>query len=132
MRFMPVLVLALSLTTPLAAGEYVVRSKITSAVISPDGARITRSADINVPAGKHVIVLADLPEGTGVMNGPQISFDHPGVQIIAYDARPSGLYPVPKVESDAAKEAKAAPSTILSWIRKAQRARFPSTAARLS
>jgi hypothetical protein len=132
MRFMPVLALALSLTTPLTAGEYVVRSKITSAVISPDGARITRSVDINVPAGKHVIVLADLLEGTGVINGPQISFDHPGVQIIAYDARPSGLYPVPKVESDAAKEAKAAPSTILSWIRKAQRARFPSTAARLS
>ncbi|MEJ6502073.1 MAG: hypothetical protein QNL54_11360, partial [Rhodobacterales bacterium] len=62
-------------------------------------------------------------------NYPQCGYQRTGGQ--ACD-RAGGLYPVPKVESDAAKEAKAAPSTILSWIRKAQRARLPSTAARLS
>ncbi|NQW15460.1 MAG: hypothetical protein HQ479_14555, partial [Rhodobacter sp.] len=110
MRFISVTIAALFFATSVTAGEYVVHSKITSAVISPDGARVVRSADINVPAGKHVIVLPDLNADLveTFLTGPQISFDQPGVQIIAYELRMGGLYPQPDKESDAAKAAKAA------------------------
>lgn len=97
--------LTISLTSPALADEFVVRSKIVSAVVNPDGARLTRAAIVTVPAGQHVIVIPDLP--ASIEPGSfQVSFDQPGVRIEAMGLRVPGLYPAVLVESDAERAAK--------------------------
>jgi uncharacterized protein (TIGR02231 family) len=57
-----VLVSTLALmASPALAAELTLPSRIDQVTVFPDGASVTRRFSLDVPAGEHVVVLADLP-----------------------------------------------------------------------
>lgn len=61
MRILPVL-LAFS-PLPLWAEDFVIATPVTRAALYLDGALVTRDSTLSIPAGKHRIILPDLPTG---------------------------------------------------------------------
>ena len=49
--------------TPAFAETYPVEAPVTAATVFPDGATVTRSLDFAVPAGRHTLLIADVPRG---------------------------------------------------------------------
>ncbi|WP_439574422.1 mucoidy inhibitor MuiA family protein [Phreatobacter sp.] len=56
-----VAVLLIAPAGPLAAAEFRLPSRIEAVTVFPDGASITRTIRVELPAGEHVLVLDDLP-----------------------------------------------------------------------
>ena len=54
--------LATTICTPVWAAEFSPPSKIDAVTVFPQGADVVREVAIDVPAGEHAIVLADLPQ----------------------------------------------------------------------
>jgi uncharacterized protein (TIGR02231 family) len=54
--------LATTICTPVWAAEFKLPSKIDAVTVFPQGADVVRDVAIDVPAGEHGIVLADLPQ----------------------------------------------------------------------
>ncbi|MCE8458766.1 DUF4140 domain-containing protein, partial [Rhodovulum sulfidophilum] len=46
------------------ADDILVSSRVEAVTLFPDGAAVTRSADFELPAGTHRLILADLPRTT--------------------------------------------------------------------
>jgi len=57
------LLLGLLVAAPLSADRIPVGSRITDVTVYADRARITRSAEVSIPAGDHLVVLSGLPVG---------------------------------------------------------------------
>jgi len=55
------LFLATTCLVPAFAADFNTTSKIDHVTVYPQGADVTRIADVNVPAGEHRIILSDLP-----------------------------------------------------------------------
>ena len=55
------LFLATSCLVPAFAADFNTTSKIDHVTVYPQGADVTRIAEVNVPAGDHRIILSDLP-----------------------------------------------------------------------
>ncbi|MEM1267693.1 MAG: DUF4139 domain-containing protein [Pseudomonadota bacterium] len=77
---------ALLLAPPAFAADFTPESTLTSATLYPIGATLTRSAAVDLPAGRHRVILDDLPlelapeslrvEGVGTTAFTILSVDH--------------------------------------------------------
>ncbi|RBI77509.1 hypothetical protein DQW77_00440 [Roseovarius sp. TE539] len=54
----------LVMPSTLLADDIALRSAVTSATVYPRGATVTREVPFSMPAGRHALVLTDLPRGT--------------------------------------------------------------------
>ncbi|EAQ03759.1 hypothetical protein OB2597_10966 [Pseudooceanicola batsensis HTCC2597] len=61
MRPFAAALMILALPGPLAAEDFVVSSRVTAATVFPQGATLTRVATVSVPAGRHRILVQDMP-----------------------------------------------------------------------
>jgi len=55
------LFLATTFLVPASAADFAASSHIDHVTVYPQGADVTRIADVALPAGEHRIILADLP-----------------------------------------------------------------------
>lgn len=101
-----IIILALILPAPLAADEFVVTSRVTAVELNPDGRSISRSAEIEVPAGRHQIIIVDMPSYLDMPG--LVSFTGGAASVVAIGSRAPGLYPLPMRETDAERESLAA------------------------
>jgi uncharacterized protein (TIGR02231 family) len=62
---------------PAMADDFVVPSAVASAVVFPVGATLTRAAEFDLPAGRHQIILADMP----VIDPASLRVSAPGVTL---------------------------------------------------
>ncbi len=87
-----------------------VESRVTSAVINPDGATLTRSFDLDLPAGEHVVEIVGLPEDVAIsalFGAAQIDFGFDSVTLhsIGYG---NSYETHPPIQKEAEVQAKAA------------------------
>ncbi|MGI3169462.1 mucoidy inhibitor MuiA family protein [Pseudooceanicola sp. C21-150M6] len=75
MRFSIFSLTLLAVPSALWADDIAVKSQVTAATVFPDGATLTRMADVSVPAGTHQIVLTDMP----VIDPASLRLSLPGV-----------------------------------------------------
>ena len=101
MRFIPMIFAAITLAAPVFADEFVANGKVTAVVLNPDGFQVTYTVNIDVPSGRHVIVVPNMPDFqlSYDLPGLQAVFDGPDVNLISTGLRDAGLYPVPYVET---------------------------------
>ncbi|MDF0603472.1 mucoidy inhibitor MuiA family protein [Psychromarinibacter sp. C21-152] len=86
MRLLSCLLLAAGLACPAAADEFTAPAPVAAATVYPQGALLTRRAELDLPAGRHVVRLpapADLASGAV----PEIATSG-GVEIAALIYRP--------------------------------------------
>ncbi|WP_375174369.1 mucoidy inhibitor MuiA family protein [Pseudooceanicola sp.] len=66
----------LAIPTALWADEFSVPSRVAEATVFPQGATLTRVAEFDLPAGRHQIILADMPRidpGSLRLNAPGLT-----------------------------------------------------------
>ncbi|MFK7876444.1 MAG: mucoidy inhibitor MuiA family protein [Paracoccaceae bacterium] len=98
-------VFALALCPAAAvAGEFLIPSRATQAVIYPSGGQISHDVRLNVPMGRHQIVLPDLPQGVW-LDGLRVSA--PDVTLGAVRFRENYVPPRADQDSVALRDAKA-------------------------
>ncbi len=80
MRFVLPLVAVLMASTAMAE-TFTTQSRVTAVTIYPTEARLTRSAEVSLPAGRHRLVIGGLPYDDEALDTLQIS--HPGLVRVA-------------------------------------------------
>ena len=80
MRFVLPLVASLLASTAMAE-TYTAQSRVSAVTVYPSEARITRTAEVTLPAGRHRLVIGGLPYDPEALETLQIS--HPGLTRVA-------------------------------------------------
>ena len=111
----------LSVPSLLLADDIAVESRVTAATVFPRGATLTRLAQFQVPAGRHQIIVPDMPD----IDPASLRLAAPGLTVGAIRYRDD--FVPPRTESqtaayDAAKAEVEARETALEAARDAQAA----------
>ena len=101
-----VFILCLFVATPLSAEPIFSNSKVTSVVVYPQGAQVTREVEFTASTGAHDLLITDLPQAF-TPTGMRLSADE-GVQIGASVLRHDRLPPRDPVKPAAQVAAEAA------------------------
>lgn len=96
MRHLPLTLCLLAVPATLWADEFSIPSRVSEATVFPQGATLTRVADYDLPAGKHQIILADMPR----IDPASLRLNAPGLTVGAIRYR-SDFVP-PRTESQTA------------------------------
>lgn len=86
----------LSLPSALWADEFAVPSRVSEATVFPQGATLTREASFDLPAGRHQLILADMPR----IDPGSLRLSAPGLTVGAVRYR--GDFVPPRTESQTA------------------------------
>lgn len=100
MRYSALTLCLLAVPASLWADEFVVDSRVTAATVFPYGASLTRQADFTIPAGRHQLILTDMP----MIDPAALRLSVPGATVGAIRYRDDFVPP----RSDADKAALAA------------------------
>lgn len=92
------------LAAPVFADTFVIRSEPSSAIVYLEGSKVTRKIAVDLPAGRHTVVLPDLPDTVEFLL-PQISVTNATLGPVS--VREDALHPLPDVDTDAVTEARA-------------------------
>ncbi len=95
MRFMLMLLLVLCALPVWAAGEYNATSAISAVTVYPDRALVTRRAEVQVPAGDGVIIIAGLPANLDVSTAQVRGTAAAGLALAALEFKRTPVAEVP-------------------------------------
>jgi uncharacterized protein (TIGR02231 family) len=105
MRFLLTFITALILVAaPASAEEVLVTTKVARVELHPDGARIFRSFELDLPAGRHRLEFRDISDSQygfdlSQIGSLEISLGGADATIIGFSFKQDGLKPSPLVES---------------------------------
>ncbi len=104
-RFFIALGLSLMLGQPLSAENAVYSTSVSAVELHPDGVRITRGFDINLPAGTHRLAFRDF-RIDGNIGSLQVDFGAARVRISGFQITIGALSPVAPFETAARQAAR--------------------------
>lgn len=103
MRPLAYAVCLLAVPSALFADDFPVSSRVSAATVFPQGATLTRVAQLSVPAGRHQLILTDMP----VIDPASLRLSAPGVTIGAIRYRQDFTPPRDNEETTAYEAAEA-------------------------
>lgn len=103
MRPLAYAVCLLAVPSALLADDFPVSSRVSAATVFPQGATLTRVAQLSVPAGRHQLILTDMP----VIDPASLRLSAPGVTIGAIRYRQDFTPPRDNEETAAYEAAEA-------------------------
>lgn len=103
MRPLAYAVCLLAVPSALFADDFPVSSRVSAATVFPQGATLTRVAQLSVPAGRHQLILTDMP----VIDPASLRLSAPGVTIGAIRYRQDFTPPRDNEETAAYEAAEA-------------------------
>tara|TARA_R110002124_G_scaffold218598_2_gene384430 strand:+ start:84 stop:1712 length:1629 start_codon:yes stop_codon:yes gene_type:complete len=103
MRPLAYAVCLLAVPSALFADDFPVSSRVSAATVFPQGATLTRVAQLSVPAGRHQLILTDMP----VIDPASLRLSAPGVTIGAIRYRQDFTPPRDSTETAAYEAAEA-------------------------
>jgi len=96
-KFFVALGLSLILGQPLSAENAVYNTSVSAVELHPDGVRITRGFDINLPAGTHRLAFRDF-RIDGNIGSLQVDFGSAKVRISGFQITTGALSPFPPLK----------------------------------